>query len=235
MNNANFGKIHNDYKNNKSISEIAEYYGLDFPVVWSILLDGKDDLERFSEFGDESNQQPKMSDYWKFNKGDDRLGWIQEKIAEKVGLSQNRISEIIGKLDIQQIDNLYFEKGKSLDTIGKLFDIDLQTTWSILLDGKDDLERFSEFGDESNQQPKMSDYWKFNKGDDRLGWIQKEIAKKVGMTRERISQIVNNINFDKIYNDYQNNKTISTNYFENFFMGTCDIPIGPNIEGSIGE
>lgn len=34
-NNANFGKICNDYNDGKSISEIAEYYGLDIPVVWS--------------------------------------------------------------------------------------------------------------------------------------------------------------------------------------------------------
>lgn len=35
-----------------------------------------------------------------------RLGWTQEKIAEKVGLSRNRTSEIIGNTSFGNIDNL---------------------------------------------------------------------------------------------------------------------------------
>jgi len=37
--------------------------------------------------------------------------WIQKEIAKKVGITQQRVQQIVNKLDIQQIYNLYFEKG----------------------------------------------------------------------------------------------------------------------------
>jgi len=71
-----FDKIGQDYKNGKTPSELAEYYGLDIPMIWNILLQGMDDIERFKRFGkkDYGNKQPKMSDYWKFNKGIEYIG-----------------------------------------------------------------------------------------------------------------------------------------------------------------
>ncbi|MFW9877500.1 MAG: hypothetical protein ACFFG0_30810 [Candidatus Thorarchaeota archaeon] len=74
--NGNFTKIDNDYNNGVKIEKIAEYYGLDIPMVWSILLKDADDLVRFEVFGKKeyANDQPKMYDYWNFPKRDNRLG-----------------------------------------------------------------------------------------------------------------------------------------------------------------
>jgi len=64
------------YDKGKSAEEIAEYYQLDLPLTWAIILEGKTDLERFELFGksEYGNDQPKMTDYWKFGKKDPRLG-----------------------------------------------------------------------------------------------------------------------------------------------------------------
>ena len=35
-----------------------------------------------------------------------RLGWSQEKISDKVGLSRNRVCEIVGNANIGNIDTL---------------------------------------------------------------------------------------------------------------------------------
>lgn len=47
-----------------------------------------------------------------------RLGWTQEKISEKVELSQNRISEIIGNTNICNIDNL-LSQGHDMEYIAR--------------------------------------------------------------------------------------------------------------------
>ena len=43
-----------------------------------------------------------------------RLGWAQEKIAEVVGLSRNRASEIIGNANFGNIDTLHYPEGRCL-------------------------------------------------------------------------------------------------------------------------
>ena len=74
--NSNFTKIGNEWKSGKKPSELAEFYGLDIPMVWNLLLKESDDLEIFERFGKQeySNTQPKMYDYWSFPKRDTRLG-----------------------------------------------------------------------------------------------------------------------------------------------------------------
>ena len=42
-----------------------------------------------------------------------------------------------------------------------------------------------------------------------MGWTQEQIAEKVGLIQNRISQIINNTNFGKIDNDWKNGKSIS--------------------------
>ncbi len=64
------------YDKRKKVEDIAEYYHMNIPLVWAILLEGKDDIERFKLFGDSEygDDQPKLIDYWKFNQRDPRLG-----------------------------------------------------------------------------------------------------------------------------------------------------------------
>jgi len=67
-----------------------------------------------------------------------RLGWTQDKISDKVGLSQNRVSEIIGNANIGNIDNL-LAQGHDMEYIARHFQMDLpyqQQPWlSSMLTG----------------------------------------------------------------------------------------------------
>ncbi|MCA1795632.1 MAG: hypothetical protein ABR534_15060 [Desulfotignum sp.] len=53
-----------------------------------------------------------------------RLGWTQGKMADKVGLSQNRVSEIIGITNIGNIDTL-LSRGHDMEYIARHFQMDL--------------------------------------------------------------------------------------------------------------
>ena len=59
-----------------------------------------------------------------------RLGWTQEKISETVGLSQNRVSEIIGNTNFGNIDNL-LSQGHDMDYIARHYHMDLQLVWGL--------------------------------------------------------------------------------------------------------
>lgn len=75
--NANFGKIHNSYHDDqKSISELSEFYGYDTQVIWSILLEGLSDQEKFNLFYEHTKKECKWELYniWNFSNRDDRLG-----------------------------------------------------------------------------------------------------------------------------------------------------------------
>jgi len=72
-----------------------------------------------------------------------RLGWIQEKISDKVGLSQNRVSEIIGNANIGNIDIL-LSQGHDMEYIARHFQMDLPLTWALKLQGKTNREKFKE-------------------------------------------------------------------------------------------
>ena len=74
-----------------------------------------------------------------------RLGWTQEKISDKVGLSQNRVSEIIGNTNIGNIDTL-LSQGHDMEYIARHFQMDLPLTWALKLHGKTDQEKFKELG-----------------------------------------------------------------------------------------
>lgn len=70
-----------------------------------------------------------------------RLGWTQEEIAEEVGLSQNRVSEIIGNGNFSEIDN-FLSQGHTMDWICQHYSIDLPLAWALRLENKTDQERF---------------------------------------------------------------------------------------------
>jgi len=53
-----------------------------------------------------------------------RLGWRQEKISETVGLSQNRVSEIIGNTKFGNIDT-FLSQGHDMEYIARHYHMDL--------------------------------------------------------------------------------------------------------------
>lgn len=101
------------------------------------------------------------------------LGWTQTEIGEVVGITQPEVSEIITKFNQfnSVIKSDFYEKRKKVEDIAEYYHFDIPLTWAILLEGKDDVERFKLFGDTryGNEQPEMSDYWKFSERDPRLG------------------------------------------------------------------
>ena len=93
-----------------------------------------------------------------------RLGWTQEKIAEIVGLSQNRISEIIGNTNFGEIDNL-LSQGRAMDYIAGHYHMDIALAWAIYLEGKRDQEKFKALG----WGLRTWDHWNFNECDECFG------------------------------------------------------------------
>ncbi len=93
-----------------------------------------------------------------------RLGWTQEKISETVGLSQNRVSEIIGNANFGNIDNL-LNQGHDMDYIARHYNMDLALAWALRLKGKTDREKFKELG----WGLRTWDQWYFNECDERFG------------------------------------------------------------------
>ncbi len=59
-----------------------------------------------------------------------RLGWTQEQIAKVVGLSRNRVSEIIGNANFGEIDTL-LSQGLDMDYIAKHYHMDVALTWAL--------------------------------------------------------------------------------------------------------
>jgi len=113
------------------------------------------------------------------------MGWTQEMIAEKVGMSREGIRDIINgeKSNFGKIANDY-KSGKSIEEIAKFYGLDLITTWTIILQGKDDLTRFKMFGrkEYQNDAPKLYNIWNFTKRDPRLGVeIAGNIAGQIAM------------------------------------------------------
>ena len=74
-----------------------------------------------------------------------RLGWPQEKISETVGLSQNRVSEIIGNTNFGNIDTL-LSQGHDMDYIARHYNMDLPLVWALRLERKTGQEKFKDFG-----------------------------------------------------------------------------------------
>ena len=58
------------------VKEQSKYFGLDVPLAWAMILKDKTDIEKFNLFGDSElgSHQPKLTDYWNFVKGDNRIG-----------------------------------------------------------------------------------------------------------------------------------------------------------------
>jgi transcriptional regulator with XRE-family HTH domain len=92
------------------------------------------------------------------------LGWPQEKIAEKIGLSRNRISEIVGNTSFDNIDTL-LAQGREMEYIAAHYQMDLALTWAIKLQRKTDQEKFKALG----WGLRTWDQWYFNNCDEQFG------------------------------------------------------------------
>lgn len=95
-----------------------------------------------------------------------KLGWAQVEIGELVGLAQNRIAEIIGSTDFGKTDT-FLQQGHDMEWIADHYHIDLTLTWTLRLDGKNDIERVGEDG--LNLKIKPYDYWTFSGCNDLFG------------------------------------------------------------------
>ncbi len=93
-----------------------------------------------------------------------RLGWIQEKISDVMGVRQNRISEIIGNTIFGNFDNL-IAQGHDMEYIARHFQMDLSLAWALRLTGKKDQEKFKALG----WGLRTWDQWSFNECDQRFG------------------------------------------------------------------
>jgi len=65
------------------------------------------------------------------------IGWAQEKISETVGLSQNRVSEIIGNVNFGNIDIL-LSQGHDMEYIARHYNMDLPLVWGITIRRKNE-------------------------------------------------------------------------------------------------
>lgn len=101
------------------------------------------------------------------------LARTQHEIAEQFELDQSRIAQIIS--DLRQLKMLilsdYNERRKSIEEICRYYHVDEPLGWTLVLDGKSDLERFSTFGrsEYSDDSPRHYNLWIFSLLDNRLG------------------------------------------------------------------
>jgi len=101
------------------------------------------------------------------------LGYTYKEVASMAETSEPTIAETLKKLN--QLKNLskvdFYEKKKKAEDIAAYYHIDLALLWAVLLEDKDDVDRFKLFGDTKygNDQPKLTDYWKFSEREPDLG------------------------------------------------------------------
>jgi len=101
------------------------------------------------------------------------LGWTQKEIGKLFKLDNSVVSRILQKFDseVLQIQDQFYENHKSVSEIAKFYNLDDITTWAIVLQGKDDLERFKLFGRPEYRDDDRMIYnvWNFPQRDPRLG------------------------------------------------------------------
>jgi len=100
------------------------------------------------------------------------LGWTQEEIGKAVNLTQQAISDKISDLpELVKLVKTLLDRGEPVEKAAEKLKIDLTLAWAILLDGKDDLERFTLFGlgEYQNIAPRLYNVWYFMRRDPRLG------------------------------------------------------------------
>ena len=74
-----------------------------------------------------------------------RFGWLQEQIAETIGVTRKRIAQIVGNANFGKIDTL-LSQGRDMDYIAKHYSMDLALACSLRLEGKTAQEKFKALG-----------------------------------------------------------------------------------------
>jgi len=100
------------------------------------------------------------------------LGWTQQEIGEKIGLTQQAVSEKIQNLpELAKLVKSLLDRGESVERVAEKLKIDLTLAWATVLNRKDDLERFSQFGEGEyqNVSPIIYNVCNFTGRDPRLG------------------------------------------------------------------
>ncbi len=77
----------------------------------------------------------------------DRLGWPQEWIAERIGLSQKTVDNHLVKMaELPKLLNSDLQRGFPVHKVAEKHGWPEPLVWSVALEGKDDLERFEALG-----------------------------------------------------------------------------------------
>ena len=101
------------------------------------------------------------------------LGWTQEETGKLFGLTHQQISNIANKFatEVSDIQTQFYNKRKSVEELAKFYNLDKITSWAIILQDKNDLERFNLFGKPEHQDdaPRLYNIWNFSQCDPRLG------------------------------------------------------------------
>ena len=101
------------------------------------------------------------------------LGWTNEEIGKLFGLTEGGIRKIRTNFTSKKstIQDQFYKERKSVDEIAQFFNLDIVTTWGIILEGKDDLERFKLFGKNEyrDKSPMLYNVWNLPQRDPRLG------------------------------------------------------------------
>ena len=88
------------------------------------------------------------------------LGWTQEEIGEKVGITKGRVSQVFNNIPISKIKQetqSFLEQGKSMEWIADHYSLDMPLLWATRLQEKSDLERMEEV----NFPIRPYDVWNF--------------------------------------------------------------------------
>ena len=100
------------------------------------------------------------------------LGWTQEEIGKIIDKSQDRVSQILREMpELANLVKTLLDRGESVEKVAEKLKIDLTLAWALVLNGKDDMERFSQFGEGEyqNEGPHIYNVWNFTGRDPRLG------------------------------------------------------------------
>lgn len=96
----------------------------------------------------------------------DRLGWTQEEVAQVVGVTHQRITQILQEIaELPKLAKNVLASGIPHLEVAERFNLPLQVVWAIDLAGRDDAERLDRLG--IKVQP--YDVWQFAKCHDLFG------------------------------------------------------------------
>ena len=73
--------------------------------------------------------------------------------------------------EVWNIQDQFYDKGKSVEELAKFYNLENITTWAIVLQEKSDSDRFQLFGKPEHQDnaPRLYNIWNFSQCDPRLG------------------------------------------------------------------